>query len=171
MWCAENSTDGRISSRYLPRLHPDGRQPDAFVELLEAGIWAESDNGFRFIDWDGELNQSTALEVETYKRNARRRARAYRERQRVKLDRAEARVSEAGLEETRDVTRDVRARVGEGEGEGEGSTTPPLEKIAEITPIVSRPIPGSPAKATSAGNWPTRVPGHPGTYSEQAQGQ
>ena len=85
MWSAENGTDGHIPQRYLKRLHPDGERPAAFDELVSNGIWERSADGFMLTDWDGAMGQSTALQVDTYKANGRKRQHEYRERERKKL--------------------------------------------------------------------------------------
>lgn len=114
MWSAESGTDGRVPMRYVRLLHPDGDKPDAAAELVTAGIWNRTADGYQLVDWDGALGQSTAAQVETYKAHARKRSRDFRERERVKLAKSVTR------DATDDVTRDVREHVGKGEGEGSG---------------------------------------------------
>lgn len=129
LWSAEQGTDGHIPTRYLRTLHPDGEKPAAVRELAQAGLWETSANGVQFIDWAGKLGQSTALEVETAKAQARERQRRYRESQRLKTAEAVGFTDTTPealrqLADTRDVTRHVTrpdtGDVGEGEGEGEG---------------------------------------------------
>lgn len=128
MWSVENGTDGKIPSRYLRYLHPDGEQPAAYDEILEAGIWEESFDGYRLLEWDGELGQSTAAQMETYKENARIRQRRHREQERKRLSSKTTKAGTRSLtagQETRDLTReqthDVTSDVGEGKGEGKGN--------------------------------------------------
>jgi hypothetical protein len=124
MWAAENGTNGLIPTRYLKMLHPDGEKEQANVEIVSADLWSRTENGYQLTDWDGALGQSTAQQVETYKANARKRARDYRERERSKQARAlglaAPESSFVGGDDTRDVTRDVREYVGKGKGEGSG---------------------------------------------------
>jgi hypothetical protein len=121
MWSNENGTDGLIPKRYLKYLHPEGEQSDAINAIEAAGMWVRQGNDYQLLDWDGELGQSTALEVQTYKANGRKRSKAYRERVRAKL------ANQVGFEApksgstTRDATRDVRANVGKGKGTGKGT--------------------------------------------------
>lgn len=125
MWSVEQGTDGFIPKRYLKTLHPDGEDASAFEEIRNAGLWLIGELGVQFLDWDGSLGQSTAEQIEAYKSNARKRQRAYRERERQKLTRSTStpRPLESSIttdSAMRDVTRDMTHDVGEGEGEGEG---------------------------------------------------
>lgn len=129
MWSAEQGTDGRIPARYMKTLHPDGEKQAAVREIAQAGIWEINDAGARFIDWDGALGQSTALQVETAKAAARERQRAYRERERAKQAKAIGFTDTttdalSALPTTGDVTRDVTSPVtgdvGKGKGKGAG---------------------------------------------------
>ena len=122
MWSAENGTNGLVPARYLRMLHPDGEQPAALSELVTAALGVQQDGGFRLLDWDGALGQSTALQVETYKANGRKRQRDFRERQRMSLAKAVGFVEtpeQADPEPvTRYVTDEATRDVGKGKGEG-----------------------------------------------------
>jgi hypothetical protein len=126
MWSAENGTDGFIPDRYSKRLHPDGSDIHAEKELMDAGLWsktrdADGNKGLQLDDWDGALGQSLALQVETYKANARGRSKRYREKERAKLARVVGFIEGPDTgDATSDVTRDVREHVGKGKGKGKG---------------------------------------------------
>ena len=121
MWSAENGTDGHIPQRYLKRLHPDGERPAAFDELVSNGIWERSADGFMLVDWDGAMGQSSALQVETYKANWRKRQSAFREKTRRNLAVSIGFEPDSPTPATRDVTSSVTRDVGKGKGEGKGS--------------------------------------------------
>lgn len=157
MWSAEQGTDGFIPRRYVRTLHPDGENPEAVAEIAAAGLWEVTDAGVQFADWDGELGQSTAAQVEEYRRKGRERARRFRE--------AAKRRREAGSSEqasqpatadsaTRDVTRDVTANVGIGKGIGKGKAQE--ESDGGSWPV--RPIP-------DGDGW---VESEPGVWAERA---
>ncbi|WP_148061413.1 hypothetical protein [Frigoribacterium sp. PhB160] len=127
MWSAENGTDGFIPDRYSKRLHPDGSDIQAEWELSEAGLWektrdADGNKGMQLVDWDGALGQSLAIQVETYRANARGRSRRYREKERAKLAKSVGFTDESVTRDvTGDVTSEVRPHVGEGKGKGRGT--------------------------------------------------
>ena len=129
MWSAENGTNGLVPDRYMKMLHPDGTKPEASLELLNGGFWSKSAAGYQLTDWDGQLGQSSAEQVETYKANARNRQRSYREKERLKMARVVGFTDSSGApagsgvtrDITSDVTSDVRTHVGKGTGEGKGS--------------------------------------------------
>lgn len=106
MWCNGQGTDGAIPARYTKYLHPDGEDASAFKELEDAGIWRRADDGYVLPGWSLELRQSTAEEVERYREGARRRQKAYRDRQRD--------AGSTGASVTRDATREEGANVGQG---------------------------------------------------------
>ena len=151
MWCAEQGTDGEIPSRYLKSLHPDGEKTAANSELLTAGIWKKTPHGFKLIDWDGALGQNTAAQVEVYKENGRKRQRAYRERERLKLEGAllgKKKQRHRPGSDTGDSTGDVTRHVGEGEGEGSGDGS----ELKSGWPVVE--IPQAPGWVeTGPGEW------------------
>ena len=105
MWSTEQGTDGAIPARYVRHLHPDGEQPEAVEELVAAGLAQRVDDGLELIDWAGELGQSTAEQVEEYKRKARERMR----RRRAKPDSEEKRAGEdeSPVEDSQSVTADI----------------------------------------------------------------
>jgi len=145
MWSAENGTDGLIPKRYLKMLHPDGEQPAAFEEIVRAKLWTARGDGFQCTDWDGSLGQSSAEQVETYKANARKRSKDYRERERKKLARSagfspspETQAPPVTRDVVSDVTRDVREHVGKGEGTGKGSGYSEVQQHEEIETVNPR---------------------------------
>lgn len=135
MWSTEQGTDGAIPARYVRFLHPDGEQPEAVEELVAAGLAKRVDDGLELIDWAGELGQSTAEQVEEYKRNARERQR--KRRQRVASQSNEQGAGESPADEsqavrddsaprdvTANVTRDITRDVGPGPGKELKSIAP-----------------------------------------------
>ena len=156
MWSAENGTNGTVPNRYLRMLHPNGEQPDACREIVDAGLGVQEATALVFLDWDGALGQSTAEQVETYKANGRVRARKYRERVRLELAKSvplvvfEAKATPPLVpgDVPRDVTRDARSNVGKGKGKGSfvgDDLQETNDKTGEVT--------------TSVTTWPTAVPG------------
>ena len=147
MWSAQNGTDGHIPQRYLKRLHPDGEKPAAFDELVSNGIWERSADGFMLIDWDGAMGQSSALQVETYKANGRKRQSVFREKTRRNLAVSIGFEPDSSTPATRDVTSSVTRDVGKGKGEGKGSRdieeTFGNEKVNLLTGEVSEVAPSS----------------------------
>ena len=142
MWCNGSGTDGVIPNRYVPRLHPDGEQPEAFAELEKAGLWERTEDGYVMDEWDGALGQSTSAQVETYRANARQRQAKYREKERQKLARSLG-LSDEGV--TSDVTDDVTRHVGKAEArQGEGSGVEQVNESKKpewnVTPIPSGPV-------------------------------
>jgi len=117
MWCNGQGTDGSIPARYTKYLHPDGDDQGAFDELEVSGLWSRVADGYRLNGWAVELHQSTAEEIERYRDAARRRQKAYRDRQRGS-DAGSEPPTAGGSRGMRDVThnamRDVTANVGSG---------------------------------------------------------
>jgi hypothetical protein len=139
MWSAEQGTDGAIPARYLRLLHPDGKRPEAFAELVRAGFWQESDFGYEMPGWSTWLRQSTAEQVERYRAGNRM-------RQQAKRDRAHNAAIKAA--NTRHVTRDVSRDVGEGEGEGTGKGESKEQEVPGVQWNVA-PIPNSATPPTA----------------------
>lgn len=139
MWCNKHGTDGHVPARYTRYLHPDGADHPAFLELIEAGLWAPCDDGYQLVGWANDLHQSTAAEVEKYKESARQRQRAYRERQKSTTDSSRGSTPVGGTEgkENRDVTRhdvgDITAGVGEGSGFQGTSESPSAYVSRDVT--------------------------------------
>lgn len=141
MWSVENGTDGFIPERYTRWLHPDGPQESAFAELVKAGVWKRTSAGYQFVDWEGDLGQSTAQEVE-----------AYREKNRIKAQRHRARVSEALAKQSaatefkdptaEDVTGDVTGDVPQvrRQGKGLGTDNEVAESVNSATGEVPWPV-------------------------------
>lgn len=135
MWCNGQGTDGAVPARYTKYLHPDGDDQDAFNELVDAGLWAQVEDGYLLAGWSDDLHQSTADEIHRYREAAKRRQKAYRDRQRsADADMRSAAVNEprAMRHVTHNATRDVTAHV----GSGSASETP--RKSAYATRNVTR---------------------------------
>lgn len=163
MWSVANETDGRIPGRYTKYLHPDGDQPVAFAELVEAGIWAPIDgDGFQLVDWDGELGQSTAAEVQAYRENARERQRRYRERaQERKSGASTAPAADppnepaATRDKTGDVTRDVTRGVGTAKAQAKASANyQPTRKVGDEALVEAKRVDSWPVAELGSGGAP-----------------
>lgn len=79
-WSAGQDADGRIPRRALRLLHPEGEGVEAAAELVAAGVWRESRDGFTNVlgqDW-----QTTASDAQALREKNAERARRYRERKR-----------------------------------------------------------------------------------------
>lgn len=77
-WSAGQDADGRIPSRALRLLHPEGEGPEAAAELVTAGVWRRIRDGFANVhgqDW-----QTTASDARALREQNAERARRYRER-------------------------------------------------------------------------------------------
>ena len=86
MWSNQQGTDGRIPKSCLRVL---GQTVDgvAVNELVAAGKWAETFDGFQFVgDWEVDLGQSWAGDVENKRALNRDRQRAFRARAAVEGD-------------------------------------------------------------------------------------
>ncbi|UIN30918.1 hypothetical protein [Microbacterium binotii] len=116
MHSAEQGTDGAISRRELRFLYPGPLKKEVLDELTAAGFWAETDEGFQMIGWATTLGQSTAADVEAYRRNARERQRRRREKLSGTPDAIDDahRLQAEGVtgDVTDSVTRDVMGNVG-----------------------------------------------------------
>lgn len=116
MHCAEQGTDGAIATRELRFLYPGVLEQSSLDELEHAGFWERTDSGFQLIGWTTALGQSSAEEVEGYRRNARERQQ--RRRERLKQGSGATEGSQGLNPEVvprdipRDVTRDVTGYVG-----------------------------------------------------------
>lgn len=80
-------TDGEISHRRVLRL---GGTPELAAELVDAGLWIETDDGYQFHDWHDY--QPTRAEVEEQRDRQREQT-----RQRVRKHRESKRTSNAGV--------------------------------------------------------------------------
>lgn len=112
MWCNGQGTDGAVPARYTKYLHPDGDDLDAFEELEAAGLWSRAEDGYLLAGWADDLHQSTAEEIQRYRDAAKRRQKAYRDRQRgttTEPQRATAHEPRATLDVTHNATSDVTA--------------------------------------------------------------
>lgn len=107
MWSAQQGTDGLVPERYARLLHPHGDQPDAFDDIERAGLWVHVESGYQMVGWETDLGQSSAEQVDKYKKDAAARQSKYRESKAVK-----------SVSETGDVTRDITRYVGTGLGIG-----------------------------------------------------
>lgn len=112
MHSAEQGTDGAISTRELRFLYPGALADGILDELVHAGFWEQTLEGYQLIGWDTVLGQSTASEVEQYRRNSRERQ---QRRRRALKEAQDAKAPTEGLRTevvTRDNTRDVAGYVG-----------------------------------------------------------
>ena len=135
MWCNGQGTDGAVPARYTKYLHPDGDDQDAFDELEAAGLWSRVEDGYLLAGWSDDLHQSTAEEIHRYRDAAKRRQKAYRDRQRdtnSEPQRATAHEPRAMRDVTHNATRDVTANV------GSGSLSETRRKSAYVTRNVTR---------------------------------
>jgi hypothetical protein len=135
MWCNGQGTDGAVPARYTKYLHPDGDDVDAFDELEAAGLWSRVEDGYLLAGWSDDLHQSTAEEIQRHRDAAKRRQKAYRDRQRgTNSEPHHATESEprAIRNETHNVTREVTANV------GSGSLMETTRKSAYMTRNVTR---------------------------------
>lgn len=141
MWCNENGTDGAIPQRYLRMTHPDGFKPDACDEIQRAGLWARTDDGYAFIDWDGALGQETAEKIELNREKWRRRQRERRVREKDALAKALGKPTAPTFKPSKgDVSGDVTGGRTEGTsaedvGRGKGPGTASYEGVTEETNV------------------------------------
>lgn len=170
-WSAGQDADGRIPRRVLRLLHPGGAGEDAAVELVTAGVWRESREGF--VNLHGQNWQTTATDALRLREASAERSRKYRERKReasrgdpagvtsavteasrssdaVEASGQPATAAETGSAVTGDVTRDAsrdgvgEARPGEeGEGYGEGKGTPAVILAAHPNAAEARELPAA----------------------------
>ena len=115
LWCNGRGTDGRIPTRYVRMLHPEGDQPAACNQLLQLGFWTKVDDGYQLVDWVGKLGQSTAEAVEHNKASNRAKQQKWRDDQSLKLTRAlgNARPVFVTDDVMSDVTGDITGYVGQ----------------------------------------------------------
>lgn len=74
-WCAGQLLDGNVPKSVLPML---GGTPREAAELVSAGLWRESANGWRFHDW--QAYQPTRKAVMEKRAKDAERIRAWREK-------------------------------------------------------------------------------------------
>ena len=79
-WCSDQLTDGVIPRDLLSAL--GGRPADA-ADLVQAGLWDECPEGWRFHDW--EAQNPTRRDVEARRAEDRERKAQAREARRLKL--------------------------------------------------------------------------------------
>jgi len=72
-WASQYLTDGALSAKAASRL---GATPETIRELVESGLWDETDSGYQFHDWD--QFQPSKAEVEADRAAARERMRVAR---------------------------------------------------------------------------------------------
>ncbi|PPF32275.1 hypothetical protein C5B93_15895 [Rathayibacter sp. AY1A2] len=82
MWSAEQGTDGRIPIRSLRLLHPEGTDPKAVAELVQAQFWERNTDHVQVLNW--AQTQSLAVDVEWQRERNRVKNKALREREREK---------------------------------------------------------------------------------------
>jgi hypothetical protein len=96
MWCNSQGTDGDLPARYLKYTYPVGDPSEYVLELLDAGLFEETENGFVIPNWV-EMGQSSAEQVAAYRENARLRQQKSREKRKTSQT----------LSVTDDITRDI----------------------------------------------------------------
>lgn len=126
-WCVSNYTDGAIHRDDLP-LVPLATEEHA-VELVGAGLWAETTDGWQVQDFHKTQTSAAQMEHSLHQRleNDRERQRRKREKDRQKGDDPDPDPSDGA---TRDVSRDdhvssERQRQGKEEAEAEASSPEP----------------------------------------------
>ena len=98
-YCADHLTDGHIEARTLHVICPEPRPTlmRAVWELIDAGLWEEAGEGWRFHDWCD--HQPTRREVEADRAAGRERQRRSRERRGLApvtpMSRRDSRVTDA----------------------------------------------------------------------------
>lgn len=116
MWSNEAGTDGRIPTRSLRLLHPEGTDDVTRDELVCAGLWARNPDGVEVCNWT-LMGQELAAAVAERKEAARVRAARFRARTANGGSNGRARavpvMRDAGSDATHRVTRDVGADVGQ----------------------------------------------------------
>ena len=101
-WCAQLLTDGAVPRKVIGAL---GGAPDDAAELVEAGLWTETDSGWKFHDWHDYQPTKEAVEAE----RAAARERQRKARAAAKAARDSERDSKGSHAVTSpDVTRDIR---------------------------------------------------------------
>ena len=110
MWCNSQGTDGDLPSRYVKYTYPTGDSSEYVLELLNVGLFEETENGFVLPDWVG-MGQSPASQVAAYRENNRLRQQKSREKK--KTPQVES--------VTGDVTRDVGKAPQGSDTQGEAS--------------------------------------------------
>lgn len=136
MWCAENGTNGKLPKRYLHTLHPEGDQPAAYDQIAAKGLWEKTVDGYQFLDWAGDLGQSTEAQVKAYKEGNRKRQADFRAKQK---EAGQVSFSPTDRDVTRDVTGGVTRDVGKGKGSGDRNGYPE-DRFDESAPVESDPI-------------------------------
>lgn len=141
MWSNEAGTDGRITTRSLRFLHPEGTDDVTRDELVRAELWALTADGIEVCNWT-VMGQELAATVAERREAARVRAANYRagnagSKGSGQLKRVPT-MRDAESDATRDVTRDVGADVGQD-----------TARTSEVSDSVEN----------AADDWPTRQPG------------
>lgn len=80
-WCSSYLTDGEVTKRAMQRL---GGTLDAAAELIGAGLWLASGDGFQFKDW--EDYQPSKEQVEAERAAARKRQKDWRSKRKGTRD-------------------------------------------------------------------------------------
>jgi hypothetical protein len=78
MWSAGQGTDGVLPVTSLRFLHPLGVDEATAQELIDAGKWEKTGNGFQVLNW--QKSQSLAADVEKQRDRNRENVKAYRAR-------------------------------------------------------------------------------------------
>ncbi len=121
MWCNSQGTDGELPSRYVKYTYPSGDPSEYVLELLDVGLFEQTEKGFVIPDWVG-IGQSPAAQVAAYRESSRLRQQKLREKKRA---------PQAGSV-TGDVTRDVGKATQGSDTQGEASDIPVSWPVIEI---------------------------------------
>ena len=79
VWCCKHETDGRIPRHVLGRITDEPEPYDAAGQLVAAGLWIATDDGYEITDF--LVNQRSAEEVEVSRANSRARQERHRRHQ------------------------------------------------------------------------------------------
>ncbi|MFZ8758627.1 hypothetical protein ACO03V_14520 [Microbacterium sp. HMH0099] len=82
MWSVEQGTDGRVPTRYVNTVHPDGVSDADIDTLVTCELIKRTPDGLQFLRWDDPhgLRQSLAATVDGYRQRKRKNQADYRQR-------------------------------------------------------------------------------------------
>jgi hypothetical protein len=104
VWCKARRTDGEIIEAYLQRLTDEPDPLAAATQLVTAGLWERTDEGWRIVDYDKQ--QMTKARVEKREERAKQARADYEsrhpDRKRSSRDPSRDRDGEASRESSRD---------------------------------------------------------------------
>ena len=79
LWCCRYGTDGRIPRHVLTRITDEPQPHEAAGQLVAAGLWLATDDGYEVVDF--LIDQRSAGEVEVARANSRARQERHRRHQ------------------------------------------------------------------------------------------